>query len=135
MTIPFFLPIPYYVKSLKLRSPMTLKALCDRAGVCCAATGAWTDRLVEITPSPLYRIIAEPGDWGSVRIELPKGIPLEQARRALAIMAYAMHDLVAKQSLHGVTWMEIRPPVGRPKSPNTMSNAERQRRFRAKKAL
>jgi hypothetical protein len=47
-------------------------------------------------------------------------------------MAYAVHDLVAKQSISGAAWGRISAPRGRIALGTALSVAERQRRFRAR---
>ncbi len=49
-------------------------------------------------------------------------------------MAYGMHDLVAKQSIAGKDWAGIGNPKGRPRGGRPMSNSERQKKFRERRA-
>ena len=56
--------------------------------------------------------------------------PIEQAKLALYILAHGLHDLVAKESIKGLSWTKPMPPTGRPKKMRALSNKERQKRFR-----
>lgn len=125
-----FYPPPIFRPKLKLARGVPLRELCAKAGVSCRASGAWTERQVEVATGQQLEIWAEPGDWGAVRIEVPNAPPAEQARMALLAMAYGLHDLVAKQSVAHQPWARLKPPRGRPPTGQALTTAERQRRFR-----
>jgi hypothetical protein len=75
-------------------------------------------------------IVARPGSWGDVKIVLPIRSRKERETAALGAMAYALFDVVARESLKGLT--KIKLPKGRPrKAGRPLSSKERQRRFRA----
>jgi hypothetical protein len=136
MSIPLFFPPVDYVPRLRLsKQALSLRALCGAAGVSCKASGAWTERIVDVIPYRNLQIVAEPGDWSPVQISVPGVSGRAAARLALAVMAYAVHDLVAKQSISGVAWRRISAPRGRIASGTALSVAERQRRFRARHRL
>ena len=128
----FFIAPTQYQKDLKLECPFTLRELCELAGVRCKATGAFTDRKVELAEGEEIRVLAEPGDWGRVKIFLKTGSKKSMAMQALIVMAYGLHDLVAKESIRGESWVKLKAPVGRPKCTKPLLNKERQRRFRDK---
>ena len=130
MSIPLFFAPVKYVRELFLSAPLTLMELCQQAGITCKASGAWTDRRIELIRNDKLEVFAEPGDWGSVRIKTPDCDEQQQARLALAILAYGMHDLVAKQGVVGCKWLRLGPPRGRPRKRRALSVKERQRRFR-----
>lgn len=130
MTIPLFTPPIQYRAHLDLRSPMTLRDLCTLAEVHCRASGPWTCRQVDLLEGEHLAIFATPGDTGNVQLVLPAGDPRERARLALGLMAYGMHDLVAKESIKNQPWTGIPLPKGRPRQPRALSNAERQQRYR-----
>jgi hypothetical protein len=132
MSMPLFFPPATYVPGLTLRAPISLRELCARAGVECRASGSWTERQIELVNAVTLKIAAAPGDWGEVRLELPRIGKLSQARLALAALAYGLHDLVAKESIRGAEWARVTPPRGRPKTGQALTNRERQRRYRAK---
>jgi hypothetical protein len=111
-----------------------LRKLCGVAGIACKASGAWTERIVDVIEASDLQILAEPGDWSPVQISIPHASRRDAARLALAAMAYALHDLVAKQSIAGATWVRVSPPPGRIASGTALSAAERQRRFRERRA-
>lgn len=125
-----FFPAVSYVKRLELASYQTLEELCLRAGITCRASGPWIKRQIEIVYSEKMNLIAEPGDWGKVRLELRERDSLKQARMALLVMAYGMQDLVAKESIRGAEWAKLSAPSGRPKKMRALSTKERQRKFR-----
>lgn len=84
---------------------MTVRRLCEMAGVSCRATGSWTDRIIVITPSDKVGVTREPGDWGTVWISVPQGLTqLEESRYALAYLAYGVFDPVARESVRGTAW-------------------------------
>lgn len=134
MSIPFFLPLPKYVPRLDGSATHSLRTLCEAAGVPCRASGEWTERPIEILAADRMAITAEPGGYGKVRLEFPADSPQGVARTALAILAYGLHDLVAKQSIAGQAWSRAAPPMGRPKAARAMTPKERQKIFRARKA-
>ena len=130
MSIPLFLPLATVVPALELRRPITLQQLCADAGVRVRASGAWTQRRVEIVKGRSLSVTAEPGDNGQVKIALAHTTDQSDARTALAVMAYVLHDLVAKESIRGASWSRVALPRGRPKTGQALTLAERQRRFR-----
>lgn len=126
----YFLPQPKFVAQIPLDNYLEIASLCERAKIPCAASGNWTKRKIEISYSNHLQIEAEPGDWGTVKISMRKSSKLLEARLALLILAYSLHDLVAKQSIKTHPWAKIPLPKGRIKTGKAMSNAERQRKFR-----
>lgn len=130
MYTPFFVPPPRFTGRLILRRPRTVRELCALVGVPCRGSGEWTNRLVEVRYGSVLTITALPGDWGSVVITAPVRGVLAQSQLALYLLAYALHDLVAKESIRTTKLAQISPPKGRPRRTRPQSNAERQRRFR-----
>lgn len=135
MSIPLFFPAVAYVQKLVLKRPKNLRQICRSAGVVCKASGPWTERKVEMVRGKALRILAEPGDWSALQIETSVSGTKQQAQLALAVLAYGMNDLVAKQSLVGQEWQRLRPPRGRPRKERALSARERQRRFRKRRAV
>ena len=132
MSIPLFLPIPVYAPIVPSAKAMTILALCARAGVACKASGTWVNRPIDILtrPNAPPSVVAAPGDWGVVRITQRETDRVRAAQFALAVMAYAIHDVVCRQSIAGQPWANIALPRGRLKKARVASNAERQRKFR-----
>lgn len=128
----FFTPPIEYKKRITSKSFITLSELCRAANISCAASGKWTQRKVDIVYSNKLRIFAEPGDWGAVRIAIARTTRADEARVALIILAYSLQDLVAKQSIKGIAWGKVPLPRGRKRTGKALTNAERQRLFRAK---
>jgi hypothetical protein len=137
MSIPLFYPTPTYVASLPLTKPMSLAELCARAGVPCRGSGAWTARQVQVQADRGgLSLTSEPGYKGRVRVLVPEHLDAQQAARvALGAMAYALMDLVARESIRGAAWAKPDKPRGRPPSGRALSSAQRQRAYRAKRAL
>jgi hypothetical protein len=135
MSTYLFFPTPTYSQKLRIENSISLRELCLAAGISCKASGKWTKRRIALRYAEKLRIIAEPGDWGAVLLYLPNKNLKEKklARIALQIMAYGLHDIAAKESIAGKKWTIPKPPSGRPRKPLTLSNAERQRRYRERK--
>jgi len=125
-----FFPQPKLFPALDMKNAITLAQLCQQAGVPCRASGAWVKRRVKIGFAQDFTLRATPGDWGDVYLTSPLRQKKARARQALVILAYGMHDLVAKESIRGEDWAKPTPPRGRPRSPRPLSNRERQARFR-----
>ena len=133
MQMPFFIPIPKIVPLLKLKHGRPLREHCAKAGVVCRGSGAWTQRLVEVRFGAKLQILIEPGDWGAVLITAPTKAASEKSRLALYILAYGLHDLVAKESIRNTPLSEVTPPLGRPRISRALTNRERQKRFRERR--
>lgn len=132
MSVPLFFPIPVFVASLDLASASTIADLCDQAGVRCAASGAWTQRRIQLRQGDTFAIEAEPGYVGAVRLTLPPGHP-HPARLALAALAYGLFDGVARASIAGQSWARPALPRGRRRTGVALPNSERQRRWRERR--
>lgn len=133
MGTPLFFPPPVYVAHLDAKGAVALSDLCRHAGVACKASGAWTERPVCVYGGSGYRIEAEPGGYGVVRIQVPAQLgEVERARHALAAMAYSLMDGVAREVVRGAAWAKPAKPVGRPRGGQALSGQARQRRYRAR---
>ena len=129
----FFIPPVEYRKTLKLSHACSLQSLCRLANVPCRASGAWTQRLVEVICGERIRIVAEPGSWGNVRIEVPRQRHRDRFSLALTMLAYGLHDVAARESVRGTPLSKIMPPRGRPRRGSQRSNRQRQRDFQRKR--
>ncbi len=130
MSIPFFFPLPRVVPNINIDDAMTLRSLLESAGAQCRASGRWTERLIVLVHGE-SGIERAPGDWGAVRIGIPQAdSALAAARYAAAAMAYALMDVVARESIKGLPWTKPSAPRGRPPKPGAQTNAARQRSFR-----
>jgi hypothetical protein len=137
MPLPLFFPAVRYKPSIAEDGRVSLEAICDEAGVHCGAVGAWTQRAVRIVEGGEKGwILAEPGSWGTVEIGVPQSdwaTSRRRARWALGAMAYMLFDGVARASIAGQQWVRVAVPPGRaPSEGLALSNAERQRRHRAR---
>ncbi len=126
----FFYPPIIFLNSIKLNKPLSIARLCSQLKIPCKASGDWIERKVEIKYGQQLIIESEPGDWGAVRITMKKSTVVKEAQTALLVLAYALHDLVAKESIKNLTWSRIPVPMGRIKTGKALSNSERQQRFR-----
>jgi hypothetical protein len=132
MRVPLYFPTPRVVERLDGRGARPLHEWLARAGLPCRASGAWIDRPVRVVPGQ-SGIEREPGDWGRVRIGVPAGLSArDEARWAIAAMAYGLVDLVARESIRGQPWARPAAARGRPPSGTAKSNRERQRAYRAR---
>ena len=138
MSLPLFFPHQKYVPSLPSAGAAPLHALCSQAGVPCKASGRWINRPVAIyfdKAHPNGYIWAEP-QGGAVRIAVAHDYassPQKMARYGLGAMAFALFDLVSRESIRGCEWSNIAPPRGRPHAAKPLSTKERQRIFRERK--
>lgn len=136
MTLPLFFPPVKYVKFIERDKAIALDELCAQAGEVCQAFGPWTKRPIVLRPAAPKQqpwILAEPGDWGAVEIGVPHGSDVQCARWALGALAFVLFDGVARATVQGKNWAQIERPRGRDREPRrAMTNAERQRRFRAR---
>lgn len=130
MSTTFFIPPPKYLQRLELVNPLDIAALCERVGIRCQASGAWINRRIEIKHGSELFVEAEPGDWGAIRITMPKTTKLAEAKLALVVLAYSLNDLVARQSVKGHDFARVPIPKGRIKTGRALSNAERQKLYR-----
>lgn len=133
--VPLFFPVPRISKAIDSSQAVALEDLLQIAGVPCRASGAWTKRPVVMEPTDATAVFIEreAGDVSCVRIGVPRQLSAQdQARYAAAVMAYAVMDLVARQSLKGVAWAHPAKPAGRPPTGRARTAAQRQRAFRAR---
>ena len=111
----------------------TIRSLCQVAEIECRVTGPSIERKVYLNEGALS-VVREPGSTGTVSVTLPAFGADEQRKRAvlaLGILAYAVFDYAARESMRGRPEAQMTLPVGRPRKIRTLSGAERQRRWRA----
>lgn len=135
--MPLFFPIPQFVQSIAPTERQALREVLKTAGLACRASGPWTNRQVVISPMQDSELCIqrEPGDWGCVLIGVPFDLDeQDQARYAVAALAYGLMDLVARQSIAGASWARPSMPRGRALSGRAQTGAQRQRAYRARKA-
>lgn len=136
MSLPAFWPTPKYQSFVSSVGALLLYDLCERAGVPCRASGEWTKRAVVVVPTD--------DDGGSITVDVVHGtvsigVPthwggtdVKDARYALGALAYGLFDLVARESIKGQPWAQIRRPPGPRRSGIALTSAERQRRYRSR---
>ena len=115
----------------------TVESLCHQAGIECRVTGPSASRVVYLHRAGHLEVHREPGNTGAVSVGLPGDLPekpREAALLVLAVLAYVVFDYAARESVRGRPEMRVSLPRGRPRSPTTMTGAERQRRWREKQA-
>ena len=128
--LPAIFPDVEIVKSLPAGRETTVSSLCEEAGIECRVTGPSAGRKVRLHPGPLS-VAREPGSSSPVSIGLPGGTRKERAILALGILAYAVFDYAARESMRGRPEAKMSLPPGRPRKPHPLSGAERMRRWRA----
>jgi hypothetical protein len=112
------------------RKPSTVRSLCRDAGIECRVTGPSTERKIYLCDG-LLDVVREPGSLGAVSIRLPcSDDKKKRAILALGILAYAVFDYVARESMRGRPEARQSLPLGRPRKAHPLSGAERQRRWR-----
>jgi hypothetical protein len=111
---------------------MTVSSLCDEAQIPCRVTGPAADRVVYLRQTAALEASREPGAFGVVSIGVPAGKEQRRAVLALGILAYAVFDYTARESMRGRPEAQLARPVGRPRKAVPLSGAERQRRWRSK---
>jgi hypothetical protein len=131
--IPLFFPHVSIVARVPRGKHATVKSLCHQAGIECRVTGPTASRRVYLRDANLLAVSREPGYSGRVSIDLPGTDPRERAVLALGVLAYAVFDYAARESVRGWPEMKIAPPRGRPWIPRPKTNAERQRDWRSRK--
>jgi hypothetical protein len=131
--LPALMPKVQIVAKAPLGLPYTIGSLCREAEIECRVTGPAVERKVYLNKGSLG-VAREPGSLGVVSMTLPtfkSDEPRKRAVLALGILAYAVFDYVARESLRGRPEAQMALPVGRPRKARSMNGAERQRRWRA----
>lgn len=128
----YFIPPIKYVSALSDKKFISIRELCRLVDIPCRASGIWANRQIAIQYGKECTIRSEPGDWGKVKVTLPAKTKRKQAQIALCILAYGLHDLVAKESIKGLSWSRICPPSGRPRKKRALTNKECQKKYREK---
>lgn len=120
MALPLFFPISRIAAArIDPQAARPLHELLAMAGLPCRASGRCTERQVTVVAGRSLDIEKEPGDWGGVRITVPAGMPVRDAARlAVGAMAYALMDLVARESIRGQAW--ARPALAQEFGPETI---------------
>jgi hypothetical protein len=129
--LPAIFPDVQIVKSIPAgHRGMTVSSLCERAGIECRVTGPSARRKIHLLVGQ-PAVSREPGSSGSVSIRIPDGDERERAILALGILAYAVFDYAARESMRGRPEARMSLPPGRPRKPHPLSGAERMRRWRS----
>ena len=133
MSLPVFFPAADVAGTLPPGKRLTVRELCNRAGVECRVTGAPAERRVRLSEAPALRAVRAPGPHSEVWLGVPRGDPRRRALYALGLLAYGAFDYCARESLRGLAIAKSGPGPGRPASGAAMSSAERQRRYRRRR--
>lgn len=129
--LPAIFPKILIVKKAPRGRSETIQSLCDQAKIECKVIGQAIDRKVYLNTGDNMKIFREPGSYGAVSLVLPRKSQVETAELALGILAYAVFDYAARESMRGQPASRSSRPLGRPKKARPLSGAERQRRWRA----
>lgn len=127
--IPVFLPKVKIVTKVRMGREFTIEKLCQLAKIECKATGPSIRRIVSIFDSDELVIEREPGELGKVGIGL-KTLAKKAEIFALGVLAYAVFDYAARETMRDLPESKSVFPVGRPRKPRALSGAERQGRYR-----
>ena len=127
--LPAIFPDVEIVKKIPAGRETTVSSLCEAAGIECRVTGPSAGRKIYLR-SDRMSVAREPGSSGSVAIGLPDGDRKEQAILALGILAYAVFDYAARESMRGRPEARMSLPPGRPRKPHPLSGADRTKRWR-----
>ena len=135
MSLPVFFPPPDISLRLPRGASTTLLDLCREAGIDCRATGLMAARPLFVGASEKMRAVKMPGHLRGVWLGLPDKKPKRRALLALGLLAYAVFDHGARESLRGLEVARATAGPGRPRRRAPLSAAERQRRRRAKTSI
>jgi hypothetical protein len=130
VSLPVFFPACDVVAVLPPGERLTLRALCERAGLACRVSGPPARRRVRLADGPALRALRKPGPLSDVWLAVPRGDPKKRALQALGLLAYGVLDYGARETLRGLPIACPSPGPGRPASGRALSSAERQRRHR-----
>ena len=128
--LPAIFPDVQIVKRIPNGSETTVSSLCEEAGIECRVTGPSAGRKIYLRNDRMS-VSREPGSSGPVAIGIPDGGRKERAILALGILAYAVFDYAARESMRGRPEARMSLPPGRPRKPHPLSGAERTRRWRS----
>jgi hypothetical protein len=128
--LPAILPMVKIMSKVPHGDLHTVETLCEMADIECRVTGPSAARQVYLRESNKLEAAREPGSLGIVSIGQPAGSKKNCAILALGILAYAVFDYAARESMRGRPESKIALPLGRPRKNQTLSGAERQRRYR-----
>jgi hypothetical protein len=132
MGLPVFFPPADVVAVLPPGERLTLRELCERAGVACRVSGPAAHRGLRLCEGPELRALRRPGPLADVWLAVPPGKPRRRALIALGLLAYGVFDYGARETLRGLPVARPTPGPGRPASGRALSSAERQRRHRGR---
>lgn len=111
-----------------------MRSLCREAGIECRVTGPAALRKIYLRESRTLDVCREPGSLGAVSVGVPAGRKMDRAALALGLLAYVVFDYAARESMRGRPESRLSPPLGRPRVARPLSGAERQGRWRARRA-
>jgi hypothetical protein len=134
MGLPVFFPVPKITLRLPEGRSTSLPALCEEAGVACRVSGLSASRPLATATTPRMRVARMPGALSAVWLGIPPGSPRRRALLALGMLAYAVFDYGARETLRGLPESRAAAGPGRPRSARALTPAERQRRRRARSA-
>lgn len=110
--LPLYFPRVEYTQSLQPEGAekLSLKEVCERAGVACRASGKWVNRPIFLSfDQHNEKILAEgTHSYHAVHIVCKHRDPVEQAKWALGALAYStLFDGVARASIKCAHWKNI----------------------------
>ena len=97
--LPAIFPMVTILPKAPRGTETTVRSLCEKAGLECRVTGPSAERKIYLLTTPDLKVSREPGSLGTVSIGIPKKDRKKQAILALGILAYAVFDYAARESL------------------------------------
>ncbi len=134
MASPLFYPQVTYGSFVQNQGDvvLNLKKLCKYNNVVCKYSGPLLKRKIILSKSTHKAIVMNPSNQ-TVCVKIPYRLRSKKSYHyVLCVMAYAVFDLAARQSVFKNPAFCKVQIVGRPRKGRTLSNAERQARFRSK---
>jgi hypothetical protein len=132
--LPALFPEVTMVRGIPSGTESTISSLCDDAGIGCRVTGPAAERTVHLLTTDRPSAWREPGPMGRVAIGLPDHDVRERAIQALGILAYAVFDYAARESMRGRPESRQSLPPGRPAKVHPLDGATRTRNWRLRRA-
>jgi len=133
--LPAILPMVKIMSKVPQGNLHTVESLCEIANIECRVTGPTAARQIYLRDTDKLEAAREPGSLGIVSIGLPPGSQKDNAILALGILAYAVFDYTARESMRGRPESKMSLPLGRPRKAQSLSGAERQQRYRTRSKI
>lgn len=129
--LPVFFPIVNIVRESDIVGDvrLSMKSLCEQAGIHCRVTGQAAERRVVIQKIEQNDLIISraPGEFGAVCVSTNNHDPLF----VLGVLAYGVNDYAARETVCGRGLFGVRKTLGRPRTGRALLDSERKRKARS----